>query len=66
MEEETIDIISVVAVVLVTILGKRKPVPRNTSVLTGAMYYDEIMATPNEGRFRTVCRMEKNTFDKTL
>ena len=66
MAEETIDIVSVVAVVLSTILGKRKPVPRNTSVLTGAMYYEELMATPHEGRFRTVCRMEKNTFVEVL
>lgn len=37
-------------------------VPRHTSVLTRAMYYQEMMNTPHEALFSDLYRMPKNAF----
>lgn len=42
------------------------PIPQHTSRRTGALYYEELMQTPNENRFRNVARMDKATFMKLL
>jgi hypothetical protein len=41
---------------------RRQPRPQHNSVLTGDLYYREIMATENVNRFRQVARMDKETF----
>ena len=38
------------------------PVPQHDSVLTGQIYYAELMATRNTHRFQNVARMDKDTF----
>ena len=61
------DVLAVVALMLPSLLGKRKdPVPQHTSVLTGKLYYEELMNTENEHRFRDVARMNNPTFKKFL
>lgn len=55
--------LNVILPVLVTI---KEPVPCRTSLLSGHLYFHEIMSTPNENRFIEVCRMRKETFDLLL
>ena len=43
--------------------ARRQPRPQHNSVLTGDLYFREIMATENVNRFREVARMDKETFD---
>ena len=45
---------------------KQEPVPQHTSILTGSLYYKELMATNSVARFRTVARMDKETFIRLL
>lgn len=42
------------------------PVPEHTSVLTGDLYYHEVMDNPNVHNFRHVTRMDKTTFLRLL
>jgi hypothetical protein len=42
------------------------PVPEHTSVLTGAMYYRELMDSDSGPRFLNACRMYKPTFIRLL
>jgi hypothetical protein len=44
------------------ILNPDKPVPQHDSLLTGQIYYNELMATRNTNRFMNVARMDKATF----
>ena len=42
------------------------PVPENTSILTGDLYFRETMDNPNENNFLHVTRMDKLTFERLL
>jgi hypothetical protein len=58
-----INVLVLIAIVLFGVLhGRRKPVPQHNSVLTGDLYYKEIMATVNANRYLQVARMDKETF----
>lgn len=57
------DVLGLIAVALLDDYdGRRQPVPQHNSVLTGALYYEEIMATVNDNRYLQVARMDKETF----
>lgn len=58
-----INALVLIAIVLFGVLhGRRQPVPQHNSVLTGDLYYKEIMATVNANRYLQVARMDKETF----
>ena len=44
------------------ILHKKGPVPQHDSILTGQVYYNELLETRNTNRFLNVARMDKPTF----
>jgi hypothetical protein len=44
----------------------KPPVPQHTSILTGARYFEELMGTNNSNRFRTMARINKETFVNLL
>jgi DDE superfamily endonuclease len=62
--EGNLDMFLLAAVILVAVLRarRRQARPQHNSVLTGRLYYAEIMATENVNRFRQVARMDKETF----
>ena len=43
--------------------GRRQPIPQHNSVLTGDLYFREIMATVSVNRFLQVAGMDKDTFN---
>ena len=47
------------AIALLPILLEDEPIPQHNSILTGALYYDEIFNSENEKRFYEVARMDK-------
>jgi hypothetical protein len=54
---------------LLPVILKRKritKIPVRDSILTGALYYQEIMSTPSLSRFRELARMDKPTFQALL
>ena len=51
----------IVAAVWVIVL-RRECVPHHTSILTGQLYYNEIIEHNNVAYFRTIARMEKESF----
>jgi hypothetical protein len=62
-----VDIIALAAVVLMDWFdAEQEPIPQHDSILTGKLYYEELMNTANESRFRTAARMDKETFIKLL
>jgi hypothetical protein len=54
-------IITLIAALLVLYRRKIK-VRQHDSLLTGNLYCQELLNTPNEARFRNALRMEKETF----
>jgi DDE superfamily endonuclease len=59
-----INVMVLIALVLVGVYRmRRRPVPQHNSVLTGDLYYREIMGSANVNRFRQVARMDKDTFN---
>ena len=58
---EPVVIAAVVAAVWVILL-RRERVPQHTSILTGQLYYNEIIEHNNVAYFRTIARMEKESF----
>ena len=58
------DMILNIIAVTIPLLFPNVPVPQHDSVLTGHMYYLELIDTENEGRFHNVARMNKPTFFK--
>ena len=42
------------------------PTPKHTSILTGALYFSELMATANVPRFRNSARMSRETFEQLV
>lgn len=59
-----INVIVLIAVVLAAMYrARRQPRPQHNSVLTGDLYYKEILATENVNRFRQVARMDRETFN---
>ena len=58
---EPVIIAAVVAAVWVILL-RRERVPQHTSILTGQLYYNEIIEHNNVAYFRTIARMEKESF----
>ena len=64
-----LDVVTVVAVVLmIGVLGRRRraPIPQHVSILTGQLYYTEVMESPNRNKFRVVARMDKATLTSLL
>ena len=58
-----INVLTLVATVLAYFRRRRRePIPQHNSLLTGQMYYDELMITENPSRFLTAARMDKPTF----
>jgi len=60
---------AVVAAALAIILAaayQDDPVPENTSILTGDLYFREITDNPNESNFLHVTWMDKLTFERLL
>ena len=59
-----LNVLVLIALVLLGVhYGRRQPVPQHNSILTGDLYYREIMATVNVNRFLQVSRMDKETFN---
>ena len=59
-----LNVLVLIALVLLGVhYGRRQPVPQHNSVLTGDLYYREIMATVNVNRFLQVAKMDKETFN---
>ena len=59
-----INVMLLVALILAGLYNaRRQPCIQHDSVLTGALYYQEIMDTQNVNRFRAVAKMDKATFD---
>ena len=56
-----VDVLTVVASVLPFVL-RDDPIRQHDSVLTGRLYYREIMNLPSSHRFSNVARMDKETF----
>ena len=57
------DVITLVATVLAASSPVDEgPVPQHDSILTGQLYYAELLATRNKNRFINVARMDKPTF----
>ena len=58
------DVITLTAMTLAAsgILNPDGPVPQHDSILTGQIYYNELMTTRNTHRFRNVARMDRPTF----
>ena len=56
-----LDSLTIIASVLPLILVE-EPIPQHNSVLTGRMYYNEVMKSPSYRRFMNVARMDKETF----
>jgi hypothetical protein len=49
------DVITLVAMVLATTeVNKEGPIPQHDSILTGQLYYEELMTTRNPNRFINV------------
>jgi hypothetical protein len=57
-----LNVLVLAAVALADHGGQPQPIPQHNSMLTGALYYEEIMATVDENRFLHVARMDKATF----
>lgn len=51
-----------VLVQIITRITTRKRIPYHTSLLTGKLYYEELMQTANEQRFIDCTRMRRDTF----
>ena len=57
------DVITLVAMVLeASRAANEGPTPQHDSILTGQLYYAELLATNNPNRFLNVARMDKPTF----
>lgn len=56
-----LDILTIVASILPSLLTEA-PIPQHDSVLTGRLYYREIMKSRSHNRFSNVVRMDKETF----
>ena len=66
VNREPVVIAAVVAAVWVIIL-RRERVPQHTSILTGQLCYNEIIEHDNNvAYFRTIARMEKESFLQLL
>jgi hypothetical protein len=65
-ELENVVLLIIVSVMLAaaSVVIKKTKTPQHNSILTGNMYYEEIMDTISESRFLHVCRMDKTTFIK--
>lgn len=58
-----IDVLLLIALVLLGVYqARRQPIPQHNSVLTGDLYYRELMNSVNVNRFLQVARMDKETF----
>ena len=59
-----LNVLVLIALVLLGVHhGRRQPVPQHNSILTGDLYYLDIMTTVNVNRFLQVSRMDKETFN---
>jgi DDE superfamily endonuclease len=56
-----LDTLTIVALVLPLVL-RNDPIPQHDSILTGQLYYREVMKSPSSNRFSNVARMDKETF----
>ena len=57
-------IIGVIMALVFRLRKRRASIPQHDSILTGKMYYEEVMTTRNSSRFLDVTRMTKETFCK--
>ena len=55
-----------IIIAIAELLIRDEPVTQHNSILTGQRFYDELIDTNNENRFRNSCRMDKETFLKLL
>jgi hypothetical protein len=62
------DVMTLAAMTLVAsgILIPDGPVPQHDSILTGQIYYNELMTTRNTHRFSNVARMDRPTFSSLV
>ena len=60
-EQKMIDLNSICALGLLAVM-REEPISMRNSILTGNMYYRELMETENEQRFMDVVRMRRSTF----
>ena len=59
-----LNVLVLIALVLVGVhYCRRMPIPQHNSLLTGDLYFREIMATVNVNRFLQVARMDNETFN---
>ena len=67
INEGEVDIVALAAVVLMDWFQTGDdPITQHDSILTGKLYYEELMRTENANRFRSAARMDKDTFKKLL
>jgi hypothetical protein len=64
--QDKLDLPVLAAILLPFLLNKEEPVPQHDSILTGHLYYEELMRTRNVNRFRNCVRMDKETFLQLL
>ena len=58
-----INVLLLIALVLLGVYqARRQPIPQHNSILTGDLYYKELMNSVNVNRFLQVARMDKETF----
>ncbi len=67
-ELEIVLVIVIISVMLTVanVVLKTEKTPQHDSILSGKMYYRELMETLNTNRFLHACRMDKQTFELLL
>ena len=62
------DIMSILSVLVPLVMSRRKKqkIIQHDCILTGQLYYSELMSSENSNRFLNVARMDKRTFEKLL
>ena len=63
---EFLELILMFAIGIPVVFDETERIPQNDSVLTGTLYYHEIMASINIHRFRVIAKMDKQTFLRLL
>jgi len=60
------DLILHIVSIIIPLFLHNDPVRQHDSILTGELYYNELIDTSNTARFRNVVRMDKPTFLKLV
>jgi hypothetical protein len=62
------ELLVVTAIMLATLTAEERadPIPKHTSILTGNLYFEELLQSENEKTFHESARMDKHTFNGLL